>query len=76
MNWQQIVSLGIVAVTVFLLVRSYVRKVKQTALEICTDDCGCSVNELVKKIPEDRLKQLREQQRRSGQTKAENLTIS
>ncbi len=70
MNWQQIVSLGIVAVTVFLIVRSYVRRVKQAALGICTDDCGCSVNELVKKIPEEQLKRLREQQRASVQQHA------
>ena len=65
MNWQQIVSLFIVAVTIFLLARWLVRKVQQTVSGICAEDCGCSVNELVKKIPEDQLKQLREQQRRA-----------
>lgn len=64
MNWQQIISLVIVTVTLFLLVRWFVRKVKETALGICAEDCGCSVNELVKKIPEEQLKQLRGEQHR------------
>jgi hypothetical protein len=64
MNWQQIASLVIVATTLFLLVRWFVRKVKETALGICAEDCGCSVNELVKKIPEEKLKRLRGEQHR------------
>lgn len=62
MDWQQIISLVVVALTALLLLRSFVRKRKQAALGICAEDCGCSVNELVKTIPEDRLRRLREQQ--------------
>ena len=62
MDWQQIISLFVVALTTLLLLRLFVRKNKQAALGICAQDCGCSVNELVKTIPEDRLRQLREQQ--------------
>ncbi len=65
MDWQQAVSLLIVALTAVLLARFYIRKRKRAALGICEDDCGCSVNELVKSIPEDRLRQLKEQQSRA-----------
>lgn len=64
MNWQQIASLVIVATTLFLLVRWFVRKVKEVALGICAKDCGCTVNELLKKIPEEQLKRLRGEQHR------------
>ena len=66
MDWQQIISLAIVALTGILLVRSFVRKRKRAALGVCEEDCGCSVNELVKNIPDDRLRQLKEQQRHAS----------
>ncbi|HTP13730.1 MAG TPA: hypothetical protein VMM37_08870 [Bacteroidota bacterium] len=65
MNWQQVISLLIVAATFFLLGRWLVRKVRQTTLGVCAEDCGCSANELVRKIPEDQLRRLREQQVRA-----------
>jgi hypothetical protein len=63
MNLQQILSLGIVAITAILLVRSYVRKKNRSAFGFCEDECGCSTSDLVKKIPADRLRELKEQQR-------------
>lgn len=64
MDWQQIISLVVVALAALLLLRSFVRKRKQAALGICAEGCGCSVNELVKTIPEDRLRRLKEHQNR------------
>ncbi len=63
MNWQQITSLVIVAITATLLIRSFVRKRQNTPFGFCDDDCGCSATDLMKKLPADKLKELRTQQR-------------
>lgn len=41
-DWQQILSLLIVALTAFLLVRSEVKKRQRAKLRACGHDCGCS----------------------------------
>jgi hypothetical protein len=40
-DWQQIVSLGIVALSAVLLVRSEIEKRKRAKLTGCGHDCGC-----------------------------------
>jgi hypothetical protein len=62
MNWQQIISLAIVALTAVLLLRSLVQKRRQSAFGSCEDGCGCSASDLIKNIPADRLRELKEQQ--------------
>jgi hypothetical protein len=42
MDWQQVTSLAIVALTAFLLVRAEVRKRQRTKLRACGGDCGCT----------------------------------
>lgn len=42
MDWQQIVSLVIVAVTFVLLFRSEVRRRRRARMRACGHDCGCS----------------------------------
>jgi len=42
MDWQQIVSLVIVALTFVLLLRSQIRKRKRAKNSACGGDCGCS----------------------------------
>jgi len=63
MNWQQILSIITVAATAVTMVWSYVRKKNRKAFGFCEDECGCSASDLVNKIPADRLKELKEQQR-------------
>jgi hypothetical protein len=41
MDWQQIISLGIVALSSVLLVRSEIQKRKRAKLTGCGHDCGC-----------------------------------
>jgi hypothetical protein len=41
-DWQQIVSLGIVALSVTLLVRNQIQKRKRAQLGSCDSDCGCA----------------------------------
>jgi hypothetical protein len=69
MNWQQIFSLLIVALTAFLLVRSFIRKRNRSAFGFCEDECGCSASDLTKNIPADRLKELKEQQQHRARLK-------
>jgi hypothetical protein len=66
-DWQQILSLFIVALAAFLLVRNGVRKRRRVALSACAEDCGCSGSELLKQIPADRLQQLRDERKRMNQ---------
>ncbi len=42
MDWQQICSLAIVALTAVLLVRSEVKKRRRARLTGCSGDCGCT----------------------------------
>ena len=41
MDWQQIISLGIVALSAVLLVRTEIQKRKRARLTGCGHDCGC-----------------------------------
>ena len=43
-NWQQIVSLGIVGLSLTLLVRNQIQKRKRLKLNACDSDCGCSTS--------------------------------
>jgi hypothetical protein len=43
-DWQQIVSLGIVAISAFLLVQKEVRKRNRTGSPGCGHDCGCEAS--------------------------------
>jgi hypothetical protein len=40
-DWQQIISLGIVALSASLLVRNEIQKKKRAKLAGCGHDCGC-----------------------------------
>lgn len=42
MDWQQVTSLAIVALTAILLVRHEVRKSRRAKLRACGQECGCS----------------------------------
>jgi len=42
MDWQQVASLVIVALTAVLLVRSEVRRRRGARLRACGHDCGCA----------------------------------
>lgn len=42
MDWQQVASLGLVAITAVLLVRHEVRKYRRAKLRACGQECGCS----------------------------------
>jgi hypothetical protein len=63
MNWQQPISLLIVAVTAVLLARSFLRKKQSKPFGFCDSDCGCSATDLLKKLPPDKLRELRDQRR-------------
>gem|GEM_PF-2714853 len=41
-DWQQLISLGIVAVSAALLVRNQLRKRKRARLNPCDSGCGCT----------------------------------
>jgi len=64
MDWQQISSLGIVALSAFLLIRNRIRKHRHTPFASCDSECGCSTSTLIQSIPPERLEQLREERRR------------
>ncbi len=49
MNWQEIVSLAIVALTAVLLIRSQIAKRKRAKNSSCGGDCGCSSSSTTKK---------------------------
>jgi hypothetical protein len=51
MDWQQVASLVVVALTAFLLVRAEIAKRQRAKLRACGHDCGCSSDAL------DKLKQ-------------------
>lgn len=46
MDWQQVASLIVVAVTAVLLVRSEVRRRRRARMRACGHDCGCSARML------------------------------
>ena len=53
MDWQQIVSLIVVAATAVLLVRHEMKKRQQTKLRPCARHCGCSSSETPEKLKEE-----------------------
>ncbi len=55
MDWQQLASLSVVAITVVLLVRSEWRRRQRAKLRACGSDCGCGTSqssELLKITPD------------------------
>lgn len=42
MEWQQLTSLVVVAVTAVLLVRSQIKQRRRAGLRACGSDCGCA----------------------------------
>jgi len=41
-DWQQVVSLGIVALSLAFLVRNQFQKRKRAQMKACDSECGCS----------------------------------
>lgn len=48
MDWQQIVSLIIVAAALVLLIRGKIEKQRKAKLRACGHDCGCEARSPVK----------------------------
>jgi hypothetical protein len=53
MDWQQILSLIVVAATAVLLVRNEMRKRHRANQGICGRDCGCSSSETLEKFKKE-----------------------
>jgi len=50
MDWQKIISLMIVALAAFLMIRSEIRKYNLRKTRLCGGDCNCSIKHIASRM--------------------------